>query len=103
MNVALRKPMTLAEFLAWEERQELRCEFDGVHTFAMTGGTFDHDEITSNLRQALRTRLAGKPCRPFGPNVKIIAAGSVRYPDVGVTCSPIARRTTIMENSVVVF
>ncbi len=23
MNVAIRKPMTLAEFLAWEERQEL--------------------------------------------------------------------------------
>ena len=24
MNVAVRKPMTLAEFLAWEERQPLR-------------------------------------------------------------------------------
>ncbi len=30
MNLALRKPMTLAEFLAWEERQELRYECDGV-------------------------------------------------------------------------
>jgi hypothetical protein len=29
MNIALRKPMTLEQFLAWEERQELRYEFDG--------------------------------------------------------------------------
>ena len=34
MNIALRKPMTLAEFLAWEERQELRYEFDGFHLVA---------------------------------------------------------------------
>ena len=38
MNLALRKPMTLAEFLAWEERQPLRHEFDGVGPVAMTGG-----------------------------------------------------------------
>jgi Uma2 family endonuclease len=103
MNVALRKPMTLAEFLAWEERQELRWEFDGAHPHAMTGGTLGHDQITSNLRQALGARLVGKPCRPFGPNVKIIAAGSVRYPDVMVTCSPPVFSATVVENPVVVF
>ena len=35
MNVAVRQPMTLAEFLAWEERQPLRHEFDGVAPIAM--------------------------------------------------------------------
>ena len=30
MNLALRKPVTLAEFLSWEGRQPLRYEFDGV-------------------------------------------------------------------------
>jgi Uma2 family endonuclease len=29
--------MTLAEFLAWEERQEVRYEFDGFAPVAMTG------------------------------------------------------------------
>ena len=29
MNVALRQPMSVEQFLAWEERQELRYEFDG--------------------------------------------------------------------------
>ena len=31
--------MSLEEFLAWEERQELRWEFDGFVPMAMTGGT----------------------------------------------------------------
>jgi hypothetical protein len=34
MNVALGKPVTLAEFLAWEDRQALRHEFDGVRPVA---------------------------------------------------------------------
>ena len=38
MNIAMRKPMTLQEFLAWEDRQELRYEFDGFQPIAMTGG-----------------------------------------------------------------
>jgi hypothetical protein len=29
MSVAVRQPMSVAEFLAWEEGQELRWEFDG--------------------------------------------------------------------------
>ena len=37
MNLALRNPMTLAEFLAWEEREPLRYEFDGFGPVAMTG------------------------------------------------------------------
>ena len=43
MSAALRKPMTLPEFLAWEERQELRYEFDVFAPAAMTGGTIAHD------------------------------------------------------------
>jgi hypothetical protein len=37
--------MTVAEFLAWEERQELRWEFDGFQPVAMTGGTRAHETI----------------------------------------------------------
>ena len=103
MNVALRRTMSVSEFLAWEERQERRYEFDGFRPVAMTGGTYEHDEITANLRQALKGRLAGKPCRPCGPNVKILAGRSVRYPDVLVTCSPIPRGATVIDDPVVVF
>ena len=49
MNLALRKPMTLAEFLEWEERQPLRYEFDGVGPVAMTGGTYGHSPSSEIL------------------------------------------------------
>ena len=103
MNVALRKPMSLAEFLVWEERQELRYEFDGFQPVAMTGGTIAHDQITFNLRKALDLRLRGKPCQPAGPNVKIRTPGKVRYPDGLVTCSPRNPNASVIDSPVVVF
>lgn len=102
MAVVSQTPMTLADFLLWEERQELRYEFDGHAPRAMTGGTYEHDTISFNVRRALDRRLEGRPCRACGPNVKIIVQGKVRYPDCLVTCSPIPRGTTIIDNPVVV-
>src|SRR5271169_2727952 len=66
MNLTVRKPMTLAEFLAWEERQELRYEFDGSEPVAMAGGSLAHAAIQRNLALALGSRLRGKPCQFFG-------------------------------------
>ena len=103
MSVALRKPMTLAEFLAWEERQDLRYEFDGFAPVAMTGGTVAHDRITFNLQKVLDARLAGKSCQPYGPNVKIVVDGRARYPDAFVVCQPVPPTATIADNPVVVF
>ncbi len=73
-------PMTLAEFLAWEERQELRHEFDGFAPVAMTGGTRAHDAIQVNLLIALGGRLRGGPCRAHGSNLKIDVAGRAPLP-----------------------
>lgn len=93
MSTALRKPWTLAEFLAWEEHQELKYEFDGFEPVAMTGGTRAHDLICNNLRGVLREQLRGTRRRAFGPDVKIEAAGRIRYPDAGVECGAFDPRT----------
>ena len=103
MNVVLRKPMTLEAFLAWEERQELRYEFDGFQPVAMTGGTFTHAAIQRNLIMALGNRLRGKPCQALGSELKIAVAGSIRYPDGFVVCTPVARDATVVTDPVVVF
>lgn len=103
MSVALHRPMSLAEFLAWEERQELRYEFDGFEPVAMTGGTIAHDQIIFDLRAALAARLAGQPCRPLGPNVKIIADGRARYPDTFIVCHPLSPSATVAGDPVIVF
>jgi Uma2 family endonuclease len=103
MSVALTKPMTVAEFLAWEERQEPRWEFDGFDPVAMTGGTAAHSAIEHNLNVALGTRLRGKPCRAYTSNLKISVAGSIRYPDAFVVCRPVGPRETVVTDPVVIF
>ena len=103
MSSALREPMTMDEFLAWEERQEPRWEFDGFAPVAMNGGTVAHSTIQRNLTTALTIRLRGSRCRPHGPSLKIEVAGRIRYPDALVVCSPQANTATVASDPVVVF
>jgi Uma2 family endonuclease len=103
MNHAFRKSLTLAEFLDWEQRQELRYEFAGFQPVAMTGGTAAHAGIEANLATALNGRLRGKPCAFFGSNLKIEVAGRIRYPGGFVVCSPAANTSTIVADPVVIF
>jgi Uma2 family endonuclease len=103
MNIALRRPMTLAEFLAWEDRQALRYEFDGFSPKAMTGGTAAHSAIQTNLLRVLGNLLLGKPCRPHGSHLKIEVAGRIRYPDAFLVCTPVSPRAKVVSDPVVVF
>jgi Uma2 family endonuclease len=103
MNVALRKPMSLEAFLAWEERQELRHEFDGVQPVAMTGGTLAHATIQSNLAISVGGRLRGTPCRFLGNDIKVLTATTSRYPDGLVTCTRGANDSTVAPDPVVIF
>jgi Uma2 family endonuclease len=103
MNVALHRPWTMERFLAWEETQELRFEFDGVRPIAMNGGTVAHSVIQRNLLFVLTGRLQGKPCRPHGSGLKIQVAGRIRYPDAFVVCTPIPANGRWVTDPVVVF
>ena len=103
MTLALRKPMTLDEFLAWEERQELRYEFDGFQPVAMTGGSYAHDTIAMNLARELGVRLRGKPCQPHGSNLKVRTHTTVRYPDAYVSCGSYRLDSKLARDPVVIF
>lgn len=100
---ALRKPMTRDEFLAWEERQDTRWEFDGFGPVAMAGGTNAHAIIQGNLSFSLHSRLRGGPCRPYGSDFKIDVDGSIRHPDAFVLCSRLPGSATVTNQPVVVF
>ncbi|MEA2737226.1 MAG: hypothetical protein QOH05_533 [Acetobacteraceae bacterium] len=103
MSVVLQKPMTLDAFLAWEQQQELRWEFDGFAASAMTGGTAEHSAIQRNLSIAVGGRLRGQRCQLYTADLKISVAGSIRYPDAFVVCSPVLRGTLVVTDPVVVF
>ena len=104
MNVALKRPWTTEQFLAWEELQELRYEFDGFQAIAMAGGTAAHAAIQRNLIVALGVGLRGKSCQPYGSELKIkVADRSIRYPDAFVICTPVLPRATVVPDPVVIF
>ena len=104
MNLAIRKPMSLAEFLDWESKQDLRYEFDGERPIAMAGGTVNHAAIQRNLAISIGSRLRGKPCQFFGSDLKIQVEGDhIRYPDGAVVCSPLPGGGTIIQDPVVIF
>ncbi len=85
----VRKPMTLAQFLTWEERQELRFEFDGVRPIERLSGTVAHAHIQTNLAVAIGGRLRASSCQFYGSSLKIqVARDHIRYPDAFVICAP---------------
>ena len=103
MRHAVRQPITVEVFLAWEERQELRWEFNGFEPVAMTGGTNAHEAIGMRLRTLLDMALLGKRCAVRGPTMKIEVAGRIRYPDAFIFCSAARREQTVISDPVVVF
>ena len=55
----------------------MRYEFDGFQPIAIAGGAAAHAAIQRNLLYALTGGLRGKPCQPYGSDLKIKAAAVV--------------------------
>jgi Uma2 family endonuclease len=83
-------PMSVEEFLDWQERQEDLYELvDGVPVprwKAMTGATKRHDRIVVNAIIALGNKLRGGPCRPMTADIGTRTASNLRRPDLTVEC-----------------
>ena len=56
----------------------------------MTGGSAAHSAIKGNIFVALRAALRSGPCRVDVDDLKVVTATAVMYPDVVVTCRPLA-------------
>ena len=64
----------------------------------MSGGTMRHNQIALNLRDALRGRLAGRACRAYVSDVKVVTPrGDSMYPDVVLICPPPPAKATFTE------
>ncbi len=95
--------MTAEEFLAWEAREELRYEFDGLRPVAMVGGSGAHARIQVRLLTLLDGKLRGSGCEVVGSELKLLVNDRVRYPDAFVTCSPISNADQVHCDPVVIF
>jgi Uma2 family endonuclease len=81
--------MSPEEYLTFERSaRDAKHEFYRGEMFAMSGVSYEHSLISSNLNFALRTALAGQSCVPHSSDLRVCIHpdGLNTYPDVLVVC-----------------
>ena len=85
---------TIEEYLEMENAAAEKHEYYKGEIFAMSGAKLTHNMIVTNIFGNLYSKLKGKPCRPFGSDMRIhIPANTLfTYPDISVMCREIESR-----------
>lgn len=80
--------ITVQDYLAQERRAETKSEYLDGEVFAMTGASFRHNRLVTNLLVAVASRLRGGDCQAVASDqrVYIPTTGLFTYPDVAVVC-----------------
>ncbi len=81
---------TEEEYLAMEEKSEVRLELIYGIPYAMAGGTFNHTRVCGNVFASVKAHLRGKPCDVHSSEqkVKVEKSGNTFYPDAVIFCPP---------------
>jgi len=83
--------LNIEEYLAYEEKSEIRHEYIDGEIFAMSGASANHNQIAINMVALIRPYLRGSKCRVFMSDMKVKIkqenATFFYYPDLLVTCS----------------
>ncbi|WP_170061140.1 Uma2 family endonuclease [Spirosoma aerolatum] len=81
---------TIDEYLALEEKSEVRHEFYNGELYAMAGGTVNHNLLIDNVKDQLKGQTKAKGGRVFTENKKVdvLSGMYMPYPDVVLTCHP---------------
>lgn len=96
MDFELREPavaygktlLTVEEYLQFEKESLQKHEYFRGEIFAMAGAGKNHNEIFSNLFVAIGIHLQGKPCKPYGSDLRIHIPQNTlyTYPDISILC-----------------
>jgi Uma2 family endonuclease len=79
--------MSVEEYLEFERDSEVRHEYVGGVTYAMTGASRRHNRIAVNILRKLADAAEGGPCRTFISDMKVLTPDDLfYYPDVVVAC-----------------
>lgn len=82
------RKMTVEEYFELEEQSEIRHEYYDGEVYAMSGTSFNHNDIVDNVRSALKRFFRPRGCRAFAECVKLkVSDICYLYPDVVVTCA----------------
>jgi len=102
MDTILDRPWTTESFLAWEDRQEFKYEFDGRRVIPMTGGSIAHQRIVANIWLTLMGLLGDRPLMAV-QEMRLRIGAQIRYPDVVICAAPLDQTTRTLTDAVTVF
>jgi Uma2 family endonuclease len=102
MDTVLERPGSTENFLAWEDKQEFKHEFDGRRVIPMTGGSLAHQRIVLNLCTTLMALLGNKPVVAV-QEMRLRIGSQVRYPDVLVCAGPLDQSIKTLTDALVIF
>lgn len=102
MDTVLDRSWTTDSFLAWEDRQEGKYEFNGRDIVPMTGGSLAHQDIVFNLRGLLARLLAPQSFR-VAQEMRLRIGDRVRYPDIVVCAGSLDQTTRTITDAVAIF
>jgi Uma2 family endonuclease len=97
------RTMSVEEYLRFDERSPIRHEFVSGELYAMTGATVRHNRIVRNIGTRLSLVAGEGPCDVFMSDMRLAVADDVfYYPNVMVTCTPLAELDVIARHPCVV-
>jgi Uma2 family endonuclease len=88
MPVALRKFYSEEEFLALERMAKIKSEYYRGEIFAMSGASFQHNQIAAALARELGQFLDDKKYNIFGSDLRVYTQlnSFYTYPDAVIIC-----------------
>ena len=102
MDTVIGRIWTVDRFLAWEDRQEGKHEFDGRTTIPMTGGSIAHQRIVVDLMVALLRLLGPSGWEPV-QEMRVRCGDAVRYPDIAVCAGGLDQGTRTLTDAMTIF
>lgn len=96
---------TSDEYLAMEEKSDLRHEYFDGNVVAMSGSSVNHNLIVGNVFSALKLALKGTSCQAFATDLKLSLPNRrfYFYPDVFAICGKIefdGKRDDVVRNPI---
>ncbi|WP_293788590.1 Uma2 family endonuclease [uncultured Pedobacter sp.] len=84
-----KRHYTIEEYLEMEKTSTVKHEYYQGEIFAMSGATFNHNLIFSNVFGQLFFKLKGSKCIPFGSDMRMNIPGNTlfTYPDISIYCN----------------
>lgn len=86
-----KRKFTIPEYLEREKAAKRKSEYYKGEIFAMSGAGTRHNIISINLVVNLGSRLKGRPCQPYGSDMRIHIPENTlfTYPDISIICGDV--------------